>query len=92
LQRRCEYEPVQILCHAEGTVLLERFLARAGSPARHPAHAAADLDWLAQNREWLLSGQLSPLALGGQSLEIDTTTPESVDYGALLRQLRSSLP
>lgn len=89
LQRRTDFEPFQILCQADGSVLLERFLARAGSTDRHAGHA--DMEWLAANRERLLSGHLPPLALGGQLVEIDTTTPDSFDYDALLRQVQVAL-
>jgi hypothetical protein len=46
---------------------------------------------LEQNKERLLNGQLEPLALGRQLVEIDTTTPDRFDYDALLRQVRSAL-
>lgn len=88
LQRQHDFMPFQILCHAAGTVLLERFRARAGSEGRHAGHD--DFSWLDQNRDRLLGGQLEPLALGGQLVEIDTTTPDSFDYAALLRQLRAT--
>jgi hypothetical protein len=89
LQHRSDFELFQILCKAEGDVLLERFLARERSEGRHAGHA--DLEWLAQNRERLLSGLLEPLALKGQLIEIDTTTPDSFDYAALLRQVQAAL-
>lgn len=83
LQRRHDFEPYQIMCKADGDILLQRFLARASS--RHTGHA--DMDWLEENRERLMQGQLVPLALGGQLVEIDTTTPDSFDYNDLLRQI-----
>jgi predicted kinase len=89
LQRRYEFVPFQILCKTEGSVLVERFLARVNSEGRHGVHP--DLDWLEQNKARLMQGLLSPLALGGRLLEIDTTTPDSFDYAALLRQVRSAL-
>jgi predicted kinase len=89
LQRLHDFEPFQILCKADGAVLVERFLARAGSEGRHAGHP--DLDWLEQNKERLLHGTLPPLALGGQLIEIDTTTPDRFDYTALLRQVQSAL-
>jgi hypothetical protein len=49
------------------------------------------LEWLEHNREQLLSGHLAPLSLGGQIIEIDTTTPDSFDYSDLLRQVRAFL-
>lgn len=89
LQRQCDFEPFQIVCKADGAVLVERFLARAGSGERHAGHP--DLEWLEQNKARLQSGTLQPLALGGRLIEIDTTTPDSFDYHALLRQVRSAL-
>jgi predicted kinase len=89
LRRRTDFEPFQILCKADGNVLLERFLARVGSASRHAGHA--DLDWLAQNQTRLLSGTLPPLALDGQRVEIDTTMPERMDYDAVLRQVQAAL-
>jgi hypothetical protein len=62
---------------------LERFLARAGTGARHAGHP--DLQWLEENKERLLQGHLTPLALGGQLVEIDTTTPHSFNYADLLQ-------
>jgi predicted kinase len=91
LQQASDFEPVQILCKADGRVLLERFLARAGTPERHTGHRDRDLEWLEQNKERLLQGHLPPLALGGQLLEIDTTTPQSFDYAALLQHVQAAL-
>ncbi len=89
LQRRHAFEPLQILCKADGAVLVERFLARAGSAGRHASHA--DMDWLEQNRARLLNDVLPPLALGGTLVEVDTTTPDRFDYDALLRQVQAAL-
>lgn len=91
LQCRHAFTPLQILCKADGTLLVERFLDRAGSPGRHSAHTLADMAWLEQNRERLLRGELEPLALDGQVLEADTTTPESLSYDVLLAQVRAAL-
>ncbi len=89
LQHTSDFEPFQILCRTEGSVLLERFLARVGAEERHGGHQ--DKEWLEQNKAHLLQGHLAPLALGGQFVEIDTTTPHSFDYAALLAQVRAAL-
>jgi predicted kinase len=89
LQVAYGFEPLQIVCRADGEVLLKRILARAGSSDRHGGHH--DLEYLATNKERLLQGDLAPLALGGQLIEIDTTTPDSFDYTALLQQARAAL-
>jgi predicted kinase len=89
LQRSYDFEPFQILCKADGAVLLERFLTRTGNGERHIGHR--DLEWLEQNKEQLLQGHLPPLALGGQLIEIDTTTPHSFDYANLLQRVHATL-
>ncbi len=89
LQHTYDFEPFQILCKADGRVLLARFLARAGTEERHTSHQ--DLEWIKQNKEQLLQGHLPPLALGGQLVEIDTTSSHSFDYAGLLQQVRATL-
>lgn len=89
LQQSCDFEPLQILCKADGRVLLERFLARVKTEERHAGHQ--DLEWLEQNKERLLQGHLSPLTLEGRLVEIDTTTPDSFDYADLLQQVRTAI-
>jgi len=89
LQRTSDFEPLQILCRADGKALLERFYARMGSGERHAGHQ--DSEWIEQNQERLLQGNLTPLALDGQLIEIDTTTPHSFDYADLLRQVHAAL-
>lgn len=91
LQRRHDFAPLQILCKADGALLVERFLARAGSAGRHAAHARADMAWLEGNRERLLRADLAPLALDGVVLQADTTTPDQLNYAALVTQVRALL-
>ncbi|HTK08552.1 MAG TPA: AAA family ATPase [Ktedonobacteraceae bacterium] len=91
LQHLHDFEPLQILCKADGKVLLERFLARMESEERHSGHHGQDLAWIEQHKERLLQGQITPLAIGGQLLEIDTSTPHSFAYADLLQHIRAAL-
>lgn len=91
LQQAYDFEPLQILCKADGKVLLERFLARTKSEERHAGHQRQDLAWIEQHKGRLLQGHLTPLALGGQLVEIDTTTPHSFDYADLLQRIHTAL-
>src|SRR5437764_14863675 len=91
LQQAYDFEPFQILCNADGKVLLERFLARAATVERHAGHRDRDLQWLEENKERLLQGHLPPLALGGQLVEIDTTTPDSFDYAEVRQRVHAAL-
>lgn len=89
IQQCYPFQPFQILCHADGKVLLNRFLARLNALERHQSHQ--DLEWLAQNKERILQGALAPLTIGGQVIEIDTTSHDSFDYNKLIQQIRTFL-
>jgi predicted kinase len=91
LQRRYDFEPFQILCKADGALLLKRFLARVGTGERHVGHRDRDLEWIEQNKAQLLQGDLPPLALGGQLVEVDTTTASSFEYTDLLQRVQAAL-
>ena len=87
LQQVHNFEPFQIMCVADGNVLIKRVIERAKSDARHFGHQ--DEAWLAQNKELLLQGRIPPLKLSGELIEIDTTNPEQMDYAGLLHRIRA---
>ena len=89
LRERHNFEPLEILCKADGPALMQRFLARMASGERHRGHL--DREWLDHNEARLLGGQLTPLAIGRQIIEIDTTTPESFAYADILRHVQAAL-
>jgi predicted kinase len=89
LQERYDFEPLEILCVADGKVLMERFLARKASGERHESHQ--DMEWLAQNETRLLNGQFAPLTLRGTVIQVSTTTRDSFDYAEVLRLAREAL-
>ncbi|MDF2720963.1 MAG: putative serine protease [Paenibacillus sp.] len=88
LKQACDFEPLQIMCRTDGDVLLNRFYARMGAKDRHAGHS--DREWIHQeeNKQRLLTGDLTPLALGGTVIDIDTTTSSSFDYERLLQRVR----
>lgn len=88
LQQAHDFEPFQIQCKTDGAVLLERFLARAGTRERHVCHR--DLEFVERNKERILQGHHTHLALGGQVVELDTTTPQSFDYTDLLQRVHAA--
>lgn len=89
LQQAHDFEPFQVQCKADGNVLLERFLARAGTPERHCYHR--DLEFAERNKDIILRGRYAELELGGQVVEIDTTDVHTYDYNGLLQVIRSAL-
>ena len=89
LQERHDFEPLEILCKADGQVLMQRFLARMASGERHRGHL--DREWLEHNEARLLGGQLAPLAIGHHVIEIDTTTAQSFAYIDVLQHVQEAL-
>lgn len=89
LQQTHDFEPLQIQCKADGAVLLERFLARAGTPERHIYHR--DLEFVKNNREVILRGRFADLEIGGEVIEVDTTDVCGYDYAGLLESVQCML-
>jgi predicted kinase len=89
LKRRYGFAPVQVLCSAEGAVVLERFRSRAASAERHPGHV--ETENLAEFEAVLLQGRLEPLDIGGALLEVETTDFARLDYAVLLQAVRAAL-
>lgn len=89
LREIATFKPAQIVCRADGQVLLQRFLKRTGQSGRHTGHT--DQEWVAQHKERLLRGDLTPLTIGGLVIEVDTTTAASFDYEALVSRLEGMI-
>jgi predicted kinase len=87
LHARYAFVTFQVLCVADGDVLYERFRERSESGERHPGHVD-DL-----NREEfeaiLHRGRHDPLAIGGETFEIDMTDLDAIDYDGLYAALRA---
>jgi predicted kinase len=89
LQKRYPFEPIQLLCKADGNVLVDRFLERMTSEGRHLGHQ--DQAWIEKNRSRLLQGKLEPLSIGGTLIEVDTTASKQKVYDELIVQILSLL-
>ncbi|GLX66159.1 AAA family ATPase [Paenibacillus glycanilyticus] len=89
LKQQYDFKPLQVMCRADGEVLLERYHARMGSEGRHGGHN--DREWIEQegNKERLLHEKLAPLSIGGTVVEADTTN--QMFYAKLLEHVRSEL-
>lgn len=85
LSQSVSFYPIQVLCFADGAVIVERFKDRINSGQRHPAHLDAeainDPGYLAK----LASGRDEIMDIGGQVIEVNTTDFEKVDLKALFR-------
>lgn len=87
LQQTHPFRPFQIVCRAEGKVLLARFAARTGQ--RHPGHGDEAL--LDELGPMLLAAEYAPLAIGGILWELDTTDFDAVDLQGLFESLEQEL-
>ncbi|MGI9058123.1 MAG: AAA family ATPase [Ktedonobacteraceae bacterium] len=85
LKKKYDFEPLQILCHADGHILWERFKQRAESGERHPGHVET-LNY-AEFEPYLLHSQHDFMNIGGTRLEVDTTDFEGVDYQKLFKAI-----
>lgn len=73
---------VQVHCSAPLEVLLERY----GNRERHPGHV--DTERIEALRDAVETGRHDPLALGGETIRLDTTRP--VDLPRLVEQVQAA--
>lgn len=85
--QRYSFEPFQILCTAPAELILQRYVARIDAGERHPGHVdrlrTGEFDPAANERRYV------PMALGGDSITIDTSDFADVQYEALLVRIHS---
>jgi predicted kinase len=80
---------VLVHCSLPNEAILARFVARAGSPGRHPVHP--DLDRLPALREDLAMGRFEPLDLPVPTLRVDTTDGYQPSVDVIVSFLREAL-
>lgn len=76
---------IQVLCKADGAMLLARFAARARSASRHPGHM--DLESLEELRPELSMGRAPPLEVPGPLFEFDSTTATPADSATFVSKI-----
>ena len=84
-----EYSCVQLLCKAEGGMLVERFRERAESGERHPGHV--DATTYDEMEPQLRRGSIEPLQLAGPLLEIDTSDFDVLNWEGILQTVRLTI-
>jgi predicted kinase len=82
LRRQVDYVPVQAVCHADASVLLQRYSARVDSGERHPGHV--DHLNVEEYKARLLASQPDVLDLGCEVIRVDTTDFSAVDYEGIV--------
>jgi predicted kinase len=80
------YSCIQILCHADGQIVLERFRQRAHSGERHPGHV--DRSNEEEFKTELLIGSYAPLKVPGKVVPVDTSDFDKVNYQQLFSDIK----
>lgn len=89
-QSKYGFDCIQIMCYAEPSVLVGRFIARIGAPDRHPGHN--DKDALEDFKKSIKgAGKVEPLPLRGEVYELDTTDFSKIDKDTLLKDLEKQI-
>ncbi len=85
LKARYGFEPFQLQCYAEGTVLYDRYRQRWEAGQRHPGHV--DPQTYDEIKTSLLKGRAKLLDIGGTIYELDTTDFDKIDYPAIVEAI-----
>lgn len=89
LRARHPFTLVQVLCRAEGQVLVDRFRERNQSGSRHPGHVLTDAR--PDIEPYLANGLHEPVAMESTVIEVDTTDPSAIDFRDLLARVRLTI-
>jgi predicted kinase len=82
IKRKFDFYPIQIVLEANAEILIQRFMERARSGARHPGNTDTTVE--DEYRERLAQGPYQALDIGGSVLHIDTNDFAIVNYGEIL--------
>ncbi len=89
LQQAYPCRTFQVLCKAQGEILVERFQQRAEAGRRHPGHV--DREAFEELRPQLIQGRTEPLQIGAPLLEVNTSDFTEVDFPRIFSAISLSL-
>jgi predicted kinase len=81
LKTRYPFSALQIFCFAPNEVLYERYTDRAAE--RHPGHVDSHI--LDEIKAQLEENRWQPLDVGGETINVDTSDFDSVDFEGLVK-------
>jgi predicted kinase len=87
LREDFDFHALQIFCHADAEILLQRYRARWARGERHPGHG--DDGIMDEFRHTLRDGRERILEIGGTVVEFDTTDFERINYAEIFRAIHS---
>jgi predicted kinase len=85
LMEKTNSDCLQLVCGADGEVLLSRFIEREKSSARSPFHFTTSIDEFSSTLEL---GFEEPMRLPGDLITVDTTDFKKVDLRGILARLK----
>lgn len=89
LQQLYPYNALQIVCHTDLPVLVERLRHRSQTAERHPGHS--DHEEMATLTPDMLIGEAIPLGLDGPVLSIDTTDFTATNYIDIAQEVQQHM-
>lgn len=90
IKARCNYETLQLFCHAEDKVLYERYISRDNSGDRHPGHSKLMIGFeeykkITNSRNYKLDIPEST------NIDINTTKFETVNFQQIYDEVEKNL-
>ena len=91
MKEKYDFDTLELHCHADPEIVIERFVRRADSDERHSGHQSG---MSRETLEGVIRGQLEhygAVTAGDGLVRIDTTDFSSVDYAAIIEGVRCAL-
>lgn len=89
IKRKFGFYPIQLVLDADPEILLQRFMARALSGARHPGNADHTVE--DEYRARLAQGAYQPLEIGGSVMHVKTNDFALVNYDEISNFIQMEL-
>ncbi|MYB49159.1 MAG: ATP-binding protein [Dehalococcoidia bacterium] len=86
-----DFDTLELHCHADPEIVIERFVRRADSDDRHSGHQSG---MSREALEGMIRGQIErygALTAGEGLVRIDTTDFSTVDYATIIEEVRGAL-
>ena len=91
MKKKYDFDTLELHCHADPEVVIQRFTRRADSDGRHSGHQSGMSRDALEGEIRNQLGNYGPLTAGAGLVSIDTTDFATVDYAAILERVRSAL-
>ena len=83
LETQFEFDCIQIHLKCDRNILVDRFIERAQSSDIHPGHQG--IRFIDEMKERLLTDETIPFSIKSETIFVDTTTLENIDYEPIFK-------